>query len=135
MNITLMLIFMAASNQNHLPPGLLESVCIIESNLNPTAIHHHDGNGDSLGICQIKYNTAKSLGFKGTEKDLMDPKTNIQYAAKYLAHQIHRYHGNIQKGLIAYNQGSAKDLTRSKYSDKVIKVYQRRLIACQDYTM
>lgn len=134
MNITLMLIFMTVSHQNNLPPGLLESVCKVESNLNPKAYHYHDGKGDSLGICQIKLASAKMVGFKGSAKDLMSPKTNITYAGKYLAHQITRYK-NIEKGLIAYNQGSIKNLTSTKYSAKVLNVYRGKLLVCRDYTM
>jgi len=117
---TLMLLFMMASAQNNLPQGLLSSLCYIESGHNVKAFHRHDGKGNSVGICQIKLATAKMLGFKGTEKQLMEPQNNIEYAAKYLAKQIERYH-NINRGVIAYNMGNAKNLTTSQYQVKVFK--------------
>lgn len=33
---------------------------------------------------QIKYNTAKSMGYEGPASGLLDAETNIKYAAKYL---------------------------------------------------
>lgn len=119
-------IFYIMTQQFNLPEGLLSSVCFIESSHNPNKIHRHDGHGNSIGLCQIKYNTAKQLGFRGTEKDLLDPTTNAYYAAKYLKHQLTRYNGSIEKAVIAYNQGHAGVLTTTKYQRKV---YKRWMIA------
>jgi soluble lytic murein transglycosylase-like protein len=33
---------------------------------------------------QIKYNTAKSMGYNGSAAGLFDAETNIKYAGKYL---------------------------------------------------
>jgi soluble lytic murein transglycosylase-like protein len=119
----ILLLFALNAQQQHLPPGLLESVCWVESRHVVSAIHHDDGSGDSLGICQVKYKTAKWLGFKGTEKDLMKPGNNIKVSAMYLRYQINRYK-NVEKALIAYNRGNAKNLTRTKYSIKVINKWR-----------
>lgn len=112
---------MIVSAQFNLPPGLLSSLCYIESTHNITAVHHDDGRGDSLGICQIKLETAKGLGFKGSQKELMQIENNIYYAGAYLQHQKNRYNGDITKAVIAYNIGSAKHLTTSRYQTKVFK--------------
>ncbi len=120
--------FNTMSHKYNLPDGLLASVCYTESKYKINAVHHHDGNGDSIGICQIKLSTAQLVGFKGTEKDLLNPKVNIEYAAKYLSRNMKRYNGNIERALIAYNQGSAKDLTTTKYSDKVTHNWRGRYV-------
>lgn len=120
---TVIAYFILISAQFNLPPNLLSSLCYVESTHNIEAIHYDDGGSNSVGICQIKLRTAQNLGFEGTEQDLMDPYTNIYYAAKYLSHQHKRYHGNIEKSLIAYNMGSAKDLTTTPYSAKVLKIW------------
>lgn len=112
-------IFIAASSTYHIPAGLLESMCWVESKHNVNAIHIDDGKSSSLGECQIKHSTAKWLGFEGSEQDLMNPRTNIYYAAKYLSYQIKRYR-HIEKAVISYNQGHAGDLLRTKYSTKVM---------------
>jgi soluble lytic murein transglycosylase-like protein len=120
------LYFLLTSSQFNLPPGLLDSICYTESTYNTRAIHLDDGpGGPSLGVCQIKYSTAKWLGFKGTPTQLMNPKTNILYAGKYLAKQLERYDDNAQKAVIAYNYGHApKNLTNTKYQIKVFKRWQ-----------
>ncbi len=99
-------------------------MCYVESSHRIAVIHHNDGDGHSLGICQIKLKTAKWLGFKGTEKELMNPKVNIYYAGKYLKHQIRRYK-SIEKGVIAYNFGHAGVLTTSKYQVKVYAIWRQ----------
>ena len=114
-----MVLFTTASLQFGLEPGVLESVCWVESRYNVNAIHKNDGGEDSLGLCQIKLSTAQWLGFKGTSRDLMRPKNNIYYAAKYLAYQTNRYNNTV-RGIVAYNMGNSYQLNSSSYSDKVI---------------
>lgn len=120
----LTLLFMTTSAQFNLPPNLLSSLCYVESTHNIKAIHKDDGSGNSVGVCQIKLKTAKWLGFKGTEKQLMEPATNIHYAAKYISYQHGRYK-SVTKAIIAYNMGNAKNLTKTKYSDKVINQWRK----------
>lgn len=115
---------MAISQQYGLPPGLLASLCYVESTHNIYAVHHDDGGSDSLGVCQIKLATAQWLGFQGTEQELMAPITNITYAAKYLHHLETRYHGDTELAVIAYNMGSARALRHTNYSDKVMAVWR-----------
>ncbi len=122
--MTLTTLFLTISLQYHIPPGLLQSLCYVESKHVITAVHKDDGTGgDSLGVCQIKKSTAKELGFKGTSKQLMKPEMNIKYAAKYLHYQLNRY-GKINKAVIAYNRGNSKGLTTSKYQRKVYNVWR-----------
>jgi soluble lytic murein transglycosylase-like protein len=112
--------FLLTSSTYNLPPDLLSAICYTESKYNTHAVHLDDGGEPSLGICQIHYSTAKWLGFKGTPTQLMDPKTNIEYAGRYLAKQLERYDENAQKAVIAYNYGHApKNLTYTRYQIKV----------------
>jgi soluble lytic murein transglycosylase-like protein len=103
---------------------MLASICYVESHYDVNAIHHDDGNGDSLGVCQIKLSTAQWLGFKGSQHRLMSPKVNTYYAAKYLRYEIDRYNSDFVRAIISYNMGSAKDFTHTKYSDKVMKQWE-----------
>lgn len=118
---TLSAIFLAVTIQNHLPPKLLSSLCWVESKHDIHAIHKDDGTEDSLGICQLHLSTAREMGYKGTRQQLMQPTTNIRYAAKYLKFQLRRYNNNIAKAVIAYNRGNSRGLTTSKYQTKVFK--------------
>lgn len=128
----LAIMFTATSIQFELPRNLLTSLCYVESNHNPKAIHKDDGNSNSVGVCQVKLSTARSLGFKGTEKQLLDPETNIYYSAKYLKYQLLRYKNNSTNAIIAYNRGNAKGLTRTKYSDKVIQRWRINNERCKE---
>src|ERR1700732_2996185 len=107
-------VFLLVSLQFNLPTGLLSSVCFVESGHRLTAYHKDDGKGNSVGVCQIKLGTARWLGFKGTEKQLMEPVTNVYYAGKYIRHQMDRYQ-SVKKAVIAYNLGHAGVLTTTKY--------------------
>lgn len=121
MSLLLSKLFLAATIKYGLPPGLLASICFVESGYKITAIHYDDGNQNSVGVCQLHLSTARMMGFKGTEKQLMRPQTNIKYAAAYLQHQLKRYHGDVNKSIISYNRGSAKNLTYTPYGDKIYK--------------
>ena len=116
-------VFVLVSNQQGLPPGLLASVCYIESNHRINAVHKKDGKEDSLGVCQIKYKTAKFMGFKGSRQQLMEPVANIYYAAKYLKYQTKRYK-KVDKAVIAYNLGNSRGLTTTAYQRKVFNKWR-----------
>lgn len=105
----LILSFIAAAEIFNLPPGLQSAVCHVESGHRTHVIHHHDGKGNSLGVCQIKLSTARTLGYTGTATQLMDPEGNIYWSAKYLRKQLSRYPGDISKAVAAYNSGSYKE--------------------------
>lgn len=124
MFISTALLFLAVSKQHQLPDNLLSSLCYVESRHSASAIHKDDGGSSSLGICQIKYKTAQWLGYKGTPKGLMQPGINTFWAAEYLQYQLLRYNNNVFKAIIAYNRGNAKNLTRTKYLDKVLKQWK-----------
>lgn len=114
-----------ASAQNNLPQGLLSSLCYVESHHNVSAIHPHDGHGNSVGICEIKLAAAKQMGYTGPEKGLMDPSINIYYAGKFLSYQIKRYNGNIKKGITAYNKGHSDGDGNSTYYTKVDNIWRK----------
>jgi soluble lytic murein transglycosylase-like protein len=61
------------------PEHLVHHVVRRESNYNPTAVHK--GN---WGLMQIRYNTAKGMGYDGSPSGLLDAETNLKYAVKYL---------------------------------------------------
>lgn len=61
------------------PERLVHRVVRRESNYNPGALH--SGN---WGLMQIRYNTARGMGYTGTANGLLDAETNLKYAVKYL---------------------------------------------------
>jgi soluble lytic murein transglycosylase-like protein len=62
-----------------IPVDLVHRVVHRESRYNPSA--YSKGN---YGLMQIRYNTAKAMGYDGPADGLFDAETNIKYAVKYL---------------------------------------------------
>ncbi|MBC2774885.1 transglycosylase SLT domain-containing protein [Rhizobium sp. AQ_MP] len=62
-----------------IPADLVHRVVHRESRYNPAA--YSKGN---YGLMQIRYNTAKAMGYDGPANGLFDAETNIKYAVKYL---------------------------------------------------
>ncbi|AXI42154.1 lytic transglycosylase domain-containing protein [Sulfitobacter sp. SK011] len=61
------------------PRPLVHRLAIRESTHRPGA-----RNGPYYGLLQILPATARSMGFQGSPKDLLDADTNLKYAVKYL---------------------------------------------------
>ncbi|WP_193140587.1 MULTISPECIES: lytic transglycosylase domain-containing protein [unclassified Meridianimarinicoccus] len=62
-----------------LPRELVHRLAIRESTHRPTA-----RNGPYYGLLQVLPATARSMGYSGPNKGLLDADTNLQYALKYL---------------------------------------------------
>lgn len=61
------------------PVSLVHKVIKRESNYNPKA--YHAGN---YGLMQIRYRTAKGMGYSGSPHGLLNAETNLRYAVRYL---------------------------------------------------
>ena len=64
-----------------MPPAVAVAVVQVESNYNPNT----QGRHGEIGLMQIKYDTARDLGYDGTAAELYDPETNLRFGMKYLA--------------------------------------------------
>src|SRR5271166_4706170 len=62
------------------PERLVHRIVMRESRYNPRVVHNH-----CFGMMQIKYGTARSMGYKGSPQGLLDPQVNMTYAIPYLA--------------------------------------------------
>lgn len=109
--------------------ALLLAICTHESGLKNTLVPH-DGGSPTYGVCQVKYETAKMLGFDGKAKDLMTPEINIKWAAEYLKYQNQRYNGDWCKVVAAYNAGTyneSKVVPGKPRNLKYVRNVQRKL--------
>lgn len=105
-------IILTAAAKVKISGALLLAICTHETNLT-NVVTSHDGGSPSIGICQVKENTARMLGFKGIEKDLMIPSINAKWAARYLKYQMNRYGENDWCKLAsAYNSGTYNESKR-----------------------
>lgn len=69
-----------AAKRHGVPEHLVRRIVMRESRYNPRARNH-----SFWGLMQISYPTARSMGFKGTPEQLLNPVTNLAYAVPYLA--------------------------------------------------
>jgi Transglycosylase SLT domain len=85
---------------NGVPETLVRRVIYIESRGN--AGLSHAGN---YGLMQIRLGTARSLGYSGDIKGLLDPDTNLTYAVKYLAGAYRMAGCNADRAIHYYQHG------------------------------
>jgi len=79
---------------------LVHRVVIRESRYNPRA-----RNGSNLGLMQIKYATARGVGYGGSASGLLDAETNLTYAVRYLAGAYRAAGGNHGRAVAYYASG------------------------------
>ena len=123
-------IILAAAKLVGVSGTLLLAVCQHESGNFTQDYTAMDGGSPSFGSCQIKYGTAKFLGFKGKPKDLMGPKTNSKYSALYLKYQQDRYGSDWVKLAASYNAGMyrpSKKVLGCPMNLKYVKLVQKKL--------
>lgn len=89
------------------PASLVHRVVKRESNYNPKAY-----NSGNYGLMQIRYKTAKGMGYDGTAKGLFDAETNLKYAVKYLRGAYLVADGNQDKADWLYRTGYYYDAKR-----------------------
>lgn len=123
-------IILAAAKAAKVSGVLLLAICGYESNLTNVVVYH-DGKSPSYGICQVKYETAQMIGFKGKAESLISPTVNAKWAAKYLAYQGKRYgEDDWCKLVAAYNAGSyneSKKVPGKPRNLKYVRRVQKRL--------
>lgn len=124
--MTLAALFTLTSLSLVLPPGLLDSLCFVESHYDLAAVTPLDGGEDSIGVCQVKESTARWLGFRGTREELFNPEVNVYYAGKYLKYQLTRYSGDTVRALSGYNRGHSTSPYHNNYTRKVFATWRQR---------
>jgi soluble lytic murein transglycosylase-like protein len=100
----------AKAHKHGVPIALAHAVVTVESNYDPTVT----GGGATIGLMQIKYPTARGLGFAGTAKELYDPATNLEWGMKYLGGAYKLARGDTCGTILRYQAGHrAIAMTRS----------------------
>jgi soluble lytic murein transglycosylase-like protein len=88
------------AQMNGVPEALVHRVVIRESGYNPRAMNH-----GAIGLMQIKYATARAMGYTGSPAGLLDPETNLTYAVRYLAGAYQVAGGNANRAVGNYARG------------------------------
>jgi len=82
------------------PRALVHRVVIRESTHRPAA-----RNGPYYGLMQIHPKTARGMGFRGRNNQLLDADTNLKYAVKYLRGAWLVSDGSYDKAVSWYARG------------------------------
>lgn len=85
---------------NDIPESLVHAAVKRESGYNPALKH-----GPYWGLMQIRYDTARSVGYKGPAKGLLDAETNLTYGAAYLANAYLVAGGDERRAIRLYSTG------------------------------
>ncbi|WP_370645737.1 transglycosylase SLT domain-containing protein [Ruegeria sp. Ofav3-42] len=83
-----------------LPRELVHKLAIRESTHRPWAV-----NRPYYGLLQILPATARSMGYKGNAKGLLDADTNLEFAGKYLRGAWLLSDGDQQRAIFLYAKG------------------------------
>jgi soluble lytic murein transglycosylase-like protein len=115
---------------NGVDPSLVLAFAEVESNFNPKALRFEPKfKTYSVGLFQIFYPTAKTMGFRGTVQNLMDPKKNTEIAIKHIKACAERFstYSNIA---CCYNAGASVKISVCK-NNKKIKTYVQKVLESQ----
>jgi soluble lytic murein transglycosylase-like protein len=82
------------------PEWLIRRSILRESGYNPTA-----HNGAFWGLMQIRLDTARGMGYRGSARGLLDADTNLRYAVAYLSNAYVVAGGNPERALALYAGG------------------------------
>ena len=82
------------------PETLIHTAIKRESGYNPALKH-----GPFWGLMQIRYDTAKSMGYSGPPSGLLDPDVNLAHAVPYLANAYRVADGNERRAIRLYASG------------------------------
>ncbi|HYP19281.1 MAG TPA: lytic transglycosylase domain-containing protein [Chloroflexia bacterium] len=82
------------------PEALVHRIVKRESGYNPRA-----SSRGNLGLMQIKYATARGMGYTGPASGLLDANTNLTYAVPYLANAYMAAGRNVDRAVSLYAGG------------------------------
>jgi soluble lytic murein transglycosylase-like protein len=88
------------ASENNLPFELADAIVRLESRYNASA-----RSGPNMGLTQINFLTAKSLGYKGEASGLFDAEINLRYGLRYLAQAYKLAGGDTCGTILRYQFG------------------------------
>ena len=95
------------AKRHHLPESLVHAAIQRESKYNPSL-----RNGPFWGLMQIRYDTARSVGYAGPARGLLEAETNLTYGVTYLANAYLVAGGDERRALRLYASGFYYDAKR-----------------------
>ena len=84
-----------------IPASLVRAVIRVESEWNQRLT----GSAGEIGLMQLRYETAREIGYSGTKAALYDADTNIRWGVKYLAGAYKLAGGDLCQTSLKYLAG------------------------------
>ena len=103
------------AQEHNVPTPLAQAVVSLESGYKPNVVSQ--GN---YGLGQIKCGTARSVGFTGNCRDLLNPDINLEYTMRYLRLAMDKANDDWCMAATVYNGGALSAPRRSAYCRKVL---------------
>jgi len=115
-----------ASSIGFFDPTLIVAIARVESSYRARVVSWYKGL-PYYGMMQMSMGTARMLGYSGHGDGLLNWRTNVRYAAKYLT-LLKEKHGTVRRTVAAYNAGTVymrgKHFVNENYVRKVMKAHQ-----------
>jgi soluble lytic murein transglycosylase-like protein len=102
------------ANAYDVPESLIHRSILRESGYNPLA-----HVGPYWGLMQIRLDTARGMGFRGSARDLLDADTNLKYAVAYLANAYVVAGRNPDRAIRLYASGYFWEARRKGLLDQL----------------
>jgi soluble lytic murein transglycosylase-like protein len=83
-----------------IPEAFVHRIVMRESRYHPRLVHNH-----CFGLMQIKYATARGMGYRGDARGLLDASINLTYAIPYLANAYRLADGNEDRAMALFRGG------------------------------
>jgi soluble lytic murein transglycosylase-like protein len=96
------------------PESLIRRSIVRESGYNPAA--HH---GPFWGLMQIRVETARGMGYRGSARGLLNADTNLKYAVAYLSNAYLVAGGNPDRALALCASGYFYEARRKGLLDRL----------------
>jgi soluble lytic murein transglycosylase-like protein len=102
------------ANAYDVPESLIHRSILRESGYNPLA-----HVGPYWGLMQIRLDTARGMGFRGSARDLLDADTNLKYAVAYLSNAYVVAGRNPDRAIRLYASGYFYEARRKGLLDQL----------------
>ena len=109
------------ADANGVPVALATALVDVESGFDPKKT----SDEGRIGLMQIKYETARNLGFRGKSEELKKPETNVKYGMKYLAAAYKRADKDTCKTVMKFMSGVYTEKLRDQHVATCNKVKSR----------
>ena len=107
---------------NGVPGSVGHAVVMLESRYRPHIVH-----AGNYGLMQIRYGTARAMGYRGTPGGLLNAETNLHFGMKYLARGWRSSSGDLCRTIAHYQTG--RSVTRVPAASLAYCARARKIMA------